>query len=310
MTCPRSFLSLGLLIAASGCDVETNFRPLVTGSEAGSIGEDTASTDTLFDGSPALDPAWENVNTEPTEDEPAPEDDCDHSSDLIYVVSAEGALFLFDPTTLALTRLGLPRCPRDGYPNSMAVSRDGTAYVRYSTNKVYAVDVETLACEETAYSDRATQFGTFGMGYASDSADGWQEHLYVANDDTLASLNIESGTLDSLGEIDSLAELSGNGAGELWAFMPLITPPELQQLDKTDATVLDEIELRRLPDASEVYNFAFASWGGEFWLFIGTHDGVSAGVYRVTMEGEVTQEVADIGVSIIGAGVSTCAPTE
>ena len=56
--------------------------------------------------------------------------------------------------------------------------------------------------------------------------------------------------------------------------------------------------------------FAFATWGGDFWVFIRTHGmGHSTDVYRVTSTGHTTRVAVDTGMDVVGAGVSTCAPT-
>jgi hypothetical protein len=38
--------------------------------------------------------------------------------------------------------------------------------------------------------------------------------------------------------------------------------------------------------------------------------GSSTDVYQVTLDGEMTMVWQNIGINVVGAGVSTCAPTE
>ena len=53
--------------------------------------------------------------------------------------------------------------------------------------------------------------------------------------------------------------------------------------------------------------FAFAQWGGDFWVFTGdTHSIVTQ--YSPT-ENKSTVVVQNTGMLIVGAGSSTCAPT-
>lgn len=276
------------------------------GEDSADPAEDTAAP-VEEDDSAAIDTG------EPAEDsDPPAEDDCDHSSDLIYVLGKDDArLALFDPESLAFTTLGTLDCTDWGLPQSMGVGRDGVAYVRYSDQSVYAVDLETLRCTATSYSDRDTDFGAFGMGFATNSADTWRDRLYVANEEWLATLDTDTYELSRLGRLSSQAELSGNADGELWALLPLESPAELLRLDKADGATLERIALPRMPDSRDIDTFAFATWGGEFWLFIREFGmGNSTTVYRVDAEGDMTTALEDIGWDIVGAGVSTCAPTE
>ncbi|MCA9590689.1 MAG: hypothetical protein KC657_35560, partial [Myxococcales bacterium] len=54
--------------------------------------------------------------------------------------------------------------------------------------------------------------------------------------------------------------------------------------------------------------FAFAHWGGDFWLFTAPQ-----GKSQVTRlkydDGTVETVKTDVGFEVVGAGVSTCAPT-
>ena len=245
----------------------------------------------------------------PEEEPPAPEDDCEDTSDLVYVIDRdEEALYLFDPPTGTFSMLGALDCGLwAGTPASMSVSRDGVAYVRYSDQTVYAVDLVTLDCTETSY---GSGFGAFGMGFATDSATTWQDTLYVANSNQLATLDTTTWSLNTVGGLPSQSELTGNAAGELWAMLPLESPAQLVQLDTTDASILTTHHLPGFPNPYDIDTFAFATWGGEFWLFVRTYGmGSSTDVYRVTASGQLTLAVPDSGMDIVGAGVSTCAPT-
>lgn len=247
---------------------------------------------------------------EETTSDPAPEDDCEDTSDLIYVISRDDSqLYLFDPSALHFEALGRLRCDSSATPGSMAVSRDGQVFVRYSDDTVYAVDLSTFSCTRTSYSDRATGFGSFGMGYATDSTGTWRDQLYVANEDQLARLETGSWSLEDLGAMPSQSELTGNADGELWAFLPLETPAALVQLDKDDAHRLTTIRLPGFPDAGDIDTFAFAGWSGDFYLFVRVYGmGESTDVYKVTSEGDMEKVLDDVGFDVVGAGVSTCAP--
>lgn len=274
--------------------------------------ESTTSTapvvpDTTADSTPPTD------TTTPDEvvtDEPPPEDDCTETSDLIYTIDrSDGILYLFDPTQLTFHALGQLSCGGgfSGTPASMSVSRAGLAYVRYGDNTVYEVDLATMSCKETAYRDG---FGSFGMGYATDHADTWRDDLYIANSGELAMLNTTDWSLTSIGRLPSQSELTGNADGELWAFLPLEVPARIAQIDKSDASLLEGLRLPSFPHAFDIDTFAFATWGADFWLFVRTYGmGRTTDVYQVTPDGTLHLVAPDTGMDIVGAGVSTCAPT-
>ncbi|MCO4774238.1 MAG: hypothetical protein KDA24_29695 [Deltaproteobacteria bacterium] len=246
---------------------------------------------------------------EPPEEEPPPEDDCVGVSDLVYVIDRdEEALYLFDPPTGDVTLVGELDCGLwSGTPASMSVSRDGYAYVRYSDQTVYSVDLETLDCTETSY---GSSFGSFGMGFATDSATTWQDTLYVANSNQLAMLDVATWSLNTIGGLPSQSELTGNAAGELWAMLPLESPAELVRLNKTTAQVEQTVYLSGFPNPYDIDTFAFATWGGSFYLFVRTYGmGNSTDIYEVSATGQMSLLAGDTGMNVVGAGVSTCAPT-
>lgn len=276
---------------------------------------DTAGTPTPVDSGSTGDTTTtvpgDPDTTDPVETDPPDEDDCTETSDLVYVIARDdGALYTFDPASLSFTRLARINCGTSQTPASMAVSRDGYAYVRYGDNSVHQVDLGTYTCGATPYSDRSTRFGSFGMGYATDTSGTWRDQLYVASEDTLAVLDTSSFTLTPIGGLTSQSELTGNADGELWAFLPLEAPARLVQLDKTSGATLSTLRLPGFPDASDLDTFAFATWGGSFWLFVRESGmGNSTDVYEVDSGGTLTRVLSDVGFDVVGAGVSTCAPS-
>jgi hypothetical protein len=245
-------------------------------------------------------------------EDPPPADDCDTTDDRIYVIDRDAAmLYVFDPATNGLTRVGELTCDSWSTPASMGVSRDGHAYVRYDDETVFDVDLATMRCSETTYSDRTTRFGAFGMGYATATAGTWRDQLYIANGSTLATLDTGTWRVSNLGRMPSQSELTGNAAGELWAVLPLESPAELRRLDPSTGAALDTIQLRSFPDPMEIDTFAFAAWGGELFVFVRVYGmGESTAVYRVdSASGRMERVVEGLGINVVGAGVSTCAPT-
>jgi hypothetical protein len=325
---PKFIVSVGVLLSLWGCGNDYNVGQMEKESQAG---DDTAAeADGVADveeeeEEDGTDSPWEEGNNEsddsddPEEEEeeeeeeyvPPPEDDCTDTSDLIYVIDRDQEeLYLFDPETLALESLGVLDCDMWVSPASMGVARDGYAYVRYSDQSLYKVNLEDFTCSLTSYED-SQGFGSFGMGYATNSASTWQDQLYVANSESIAKLSTTDWSLTELGNIPSQAELTGNAAGELWGFLPLESPAELVQLDKNSAAILETVQLSGFPEPSTIDTFAFATWGGDYFLFVRTYGlGRSTDVYHVTESGEMSMVVEGLGINVVGAGVSTCAPTE
>lgn len=258
------------------------------------------------------EPAPEEEEPAPEEEEePAPEDDCEHTSDLVYVVDRDrGAIHLFDPEALSFTELGRVSCTGGASPESMAVGRDGVAWVRGSDDRLYSVDLATFACSRAATS-LPSGFGSFGMGFATEDAGTWRDELYLADADSLGVLDTETGAFEMLGGMASQSELTGNADGELWAFLPLESPAALVEVDKRTGRELDRIGLSAFPHPSDIDTFAFATWGGDFWLFVRSYGmGNSTDVYQVGTDGTMRRVMVDVGFDVVGAGVSTCAPAE
>jgi hypothetical protein len=306
-------MSVLLLLACSNeFMLQTMDDPYSLGEDTGVFEDtappqDTAVEDTAVEEEPEEEPVEEEP--EPEEEDPAPEDDCEGTSDLVYVVSRDDKrLYLFDPATLAFEDLGELECDVYTSPNSMAVARDGVGYVRYSDDTVYELDLETLDCKETSYGGGG--FGSFGMGFATDSSDTWRDKLYVANATSLAVLNTSTWKLEGVGNMPSQSELTGNAEGELWAFLPLESPAELVQISKDSGSKVKTHKLPGFPSPYDIDAFAFATWDGSFYLFVSEYGmGRSTDVYEVDAAGNMQKVRADVGFDVVGAGVSTCAPS-
>ena len=101
----------------------------------------------------------------------------------------------------------------------------------------------------------------------------------------------------------SQSELTGNANGEL-GFLPLEQPASWFKSTKT--TVVSESLSITCFSLQDLDTFAFAYWGGDFYLFVRTLGmGQSTNVYRVERDGTQTLILEDSGLNIVGAGVST-----
>lgn len=260
-------------------------------------------------------------------------DNCSEASKLVYVVDANNQLSQFDPATKTFKDLGALNCPAGtGFaPFSMGVDRNATAYVLYVNadqltgmplgSKIFKVDttVAGLPCTATSFTPLSTML-EFGMGFSTDAAGGSTDKLYIAgSNDASTTSNAKLATLDVSsmmvtpvpnGTIQGSPELTGNANAELWAFFPDPTNPKIQGVNKTNGMAISPAplpqELRGMPAA-----WAFAFYGGDYWIFLAKQSGLSTGptiVYQVSPTGMLKGMTPTTSRRIVGAGVSTCAP--
>jgi hypothetical protein len=243
--------------------------------------------------------------------------DCtDPSQTLIYVVSSQNDLYAFDPPTSSFRLVGPLSCPAAAgeTPFSMAVDRNGVAYVVYSDGNLFRVSTRSGACAATPFAPNQSGFSTFGMGFSSE-AGGPAERLFVMHEDgngvnpsqlgwidtRTFKLNIVGTTAPPLGR----SELTGTGDGRLFAYAPddFGNGSALAQLDKSNARVIGR---NRLQAGGAGQAFAFAFWGNDFYIFNSPGGATTVTRYRPADNSEVV--VATTPATIVGAGVSTCAP--
>ena len=267
---------------------------------------------------PDLGGAESTVDTGSPSDTFVPVHFCKPGTQFVYVVNQENHLMRFDPIGLTFTDLGQMSC-ESGWladtPFSMAIDRQAVAWVLYGDGKLFRVSTDDAACQPANFVSGQHGFTTFGMGFASNSAGSDDETLYVSNavygagTSSLGSLAFPSLVLSEIGPTEAgigSAELSGNGLGELWAFFP--NGSLVAQVDKATGALWPKIPL---PAAtiSDARAWAFATWGGDFYLFFAGQLDSSSSVYRVKKDGTFETLLTDTGWNITGAGVSSCAPT-
>jgi hypothetical protein len=140
------------------------------------------------------------------------------------------------------------------------------------------------------------------MGYAKngDSLNG--ETLYIAGDG-LASLDTKTFDMKFLGSLTfGRTELTGLDT-QLYAFS--VGSGVIAGLNKGNGATET---VYRTSATDEENAFAFAQWGGDFWLFTGSVNSMVTKYSPVTDVSTVV--VPDTGMLIVGAGSSTCAPTK
>lgn len=245
------------------------------------------------------------------------QDGCSDASKLVYVVDSNNKLSQWEPTTKTFKDLGNLSCPAGflATPFSMAIDRSANAWVLFSDGELFKVNTTTLACTATSWN---TQLGLlqYGMGFSTDQVGGTTDSLYVAGGSgptaptsTLATLDINTMQATSRGTVQGWPELTGTGSAELWGFFPNASGARIEKINKTSGgSAGTTFNLSSL--AGEPMAWAFAFWGGDFWVFLQKGTETSTTVYQVdAASGMVKGSTPAPGRSIVGAGVSTCAPT-
>ena len=111
------------------------------------------------------------------------------------------------------------------------------------------------------------------------------------------------------------AEYSGLGDATLWAFFPdTVNNAFVQQIDKvTGMGVGQQMGFDLAASGRQVQAWAFAQWGGTFYVFVTTVDilggNPNASVHAINrMTGAHSVPLENQDYVVVGAGVSTCAP--
>ncbi len=227
----------------------------------------------------------------------------------VWAVSTDDMLLRFDPPSATFSPVGKLVCPgsNGSHPFSMAVDRKGTAWVEYDNGSLYAVSTADGSCQPSVYvPNQMPPFSNFGMGYATIGA-GPSEQLFVAADTPGTLGMLVNFKVEPVGEfLPSMpyAELTGTGDGRLFAYYAFgyQDGSYVAELDKTTGKIVAQDPL---PTVNRGIGWAFAFWGGDFYLFT-TPDGQVTVKYDPATK--VPQVVAHYSASIVGAGVSTCAP--
>lgn len=293
MRCQVAGVLAFAFLTACGSAETTSTKPTGSGGSSGSFGNTPTTPSSRADG-------------------------CTDAARLVYVVSDTFDLYSFKPDQLVFTKIGQLDCAAGGAtPNSMAVDRAGIAWVNYSDGSLFQVDTRDASCKPTAFQKNQKGFARFGMAFASNSAGSQEETLYVVGLDgagagrgfgkidtktlELVALGDFTGTLAGRG-----AELTGTGEAKLFGFFTT-QPATLAQIDKAKGATSED---KALAGVSTGNAWAFSFWGGDFWFYTSTTDTPSKVTRLRTSDNSLTVVKQDVGgFQIVGAGVSTCAPT-
>ena len=252
-----------------------------------------------------------------------PDDECDEVAKQVFVITEASFLLRFEPETLSLVAIGVVACPASpgATPFSMSVDRTAIAWVFYSDGSLWQVNTSDASCTATTFQPNQQGFELFGMGFSSDGPGTTDETLFIAGGDYF-SFSFGTGSLGTIqmpllmvttvapfGVGPGSPELTGTRHGELWGFFPLVSPPHVSRIDKANAGLLKTWPLAQATFGN-VAAWAFAHWGGDFYLFFRSDTDIASRVWKLSgVTGDVTLAVPNTGHTITGAGVSTCAPT-
>ena len=298
------------------------------GCAAGSTSGDLPdpSSDGGAGGNPAANTgAGATMNEKDPNPDPGPP--CQEETQYVYVLGHDDMLYRFDPPTLELEPLGLLPCGPTG-PFSMAIDRLGVAWIPFVGGGLYRLDLETMECTPTNFYPEANlvdAFKKFGMAFVADDQDSPDEQLFVgsfypltpATEQScgLGRIDTQSLTLSMIGAYtpgSGRADFTGTGDGRLYGFFDAMeTEPDvwgaaIAEIDRTTAAILSVA-----PQPIDVgLGWAFAFWGGDFYLFTSPDD-VTSQISRYRPS-DATTTTLKTGITslIVGAGVSTCVPLE
>lgn len=212
------------------------------------------------------------------------------------------------------------------------------------TNTLYKVDTTTADCEPTNI--ESGYIG--GMGFSSDEGSKDKETLFVFGQSGSASAPVRTidhvdFTKETIVKGPSVTtgagELTGTGDGHLYGFV--LHEPQFDQntgkpqlddllaiteLDKTSGADSGEVVLKGVKYPHDP-GFAFSFWGGDFYIYSAPitippdypftqppddlKDEPTSDVSRYSPSTKTTEAayMKAVGFHIVGAGVSTCAPT-
>ena len=241
----------------------------------------------------------------------------DDANKLIYLVDDANNFLSYDPRKNGdpFRLIGKLDCGDYTSPFSMSVDRQGVAWVGYQSGEVYKVDIHTAKCESSGFVAGSSGSRTFGMGFATDDSAAKSEKLYISgerSDNNLAVIDTEKtppvsrrlGPLEAA--IDRNPELTGTSEGKLFGFFTVgYGTSFIQEINKaTGGAVGQKWDVGNIGSVSA---WAFAQWGGIFFVFVTTDGGPQVrSVDRRTGEAKIV--MGTIPYRVTGAGVSTCAP--
>jgi hypothetical protein len=244
------------------------------------------------------------------------------AANFVYVLSVQNDLYSFAPNLKQFTKIGPLQCQTAMTPNSMAVDRNADAYVNYmdptgATGAIYKVSTQNASCSPQPVMTLPSGWTQVGMGYSTAGMNSTVETLYVDGigmgtgmGSGLGLVDFGKGTVGPIGPFTGMlagqsCELTGTGDGRLFGFFTS-TPVYVAQIDKSSGATMNPVPMNGLQVPTD---WAFSFWGGHFYLYTSQGAGTTVTDYDPISGSINLNFMPNIGFDIVGAGVSTCAPT-
>jgi hypothetical protein len=248
----------------------------------------------------------------------APGGDCTAAAELVYVFDTDNNIWSFDPPTKQFTQIATANCGIG--PNSMAIDRNLVAWLNFDGDgAIYKFDLSTNGPCEPSGINLPGEFTQVGMGFSTDVAGGNSETLYLdgIGGGGLARVDMSTGSVVMLGNFGNdpnlsgqSCELTGTGDAKLYGYFTT-DPVHVASIDKASGKILVDHALNGVSPPSD---WAFSFWGGDFYLYAAPGNNATGNSsvihYSITTGAIDMAYVPDTGMTIIGAGVSTCAPVK
>ena len=211
-------------------------------------------------------------------------------------------------------------CPTATAPNSMSVDRRARAWLKLRRRQA-AAKIPTnnpASCVDSGYQRASFPRPRWGMGFVSDSPGAKVESLYLASFGTASQLwklnpldptPIVSTKIGNFASSPTSPEMTGTGAAELYAYFPAADATHrIIRVNKTTAQA--DLTWSLPPLASSPGAWAFAQWAVATYAFVTE----SKHKPRLSLDpnaaaGSQWVRQDNLPTRIVGAGVSTCAPT-
>ncbi len=299
-------------------------QPPTEGGTGAGAGVDSSTGDSATgSGLPVLDVGG---NTTP------PDGCASSAASFMYLLSSEpeggtpsSDLYRLRPSDLELELIAALDC--EGAHSAMALTIDRTGMLWAMTvdddgyRKIHTIDPVTGACSPTDFDDPIEELVFVNtLAFVADEPGGETESLYLganlgASFDPNIPLSLERVELttmdiDLVGTADlapnggyQIADLSGTGDSRLFGFFAG-NPAVIVEFNNDDGSFIEVNPL----DFGVGSPWAFAQWAGRLWLFSSAGDPGSDIRAWDPVSKTVETLHPGIGVAVVGAAVSTCAP--
>ncbi|CAF4026135.1 unnamed protein product [Adineta steineri] len=232
------------------------------------------------------------------------------TSTYVYLLDQDSNLFQFHPETFTVTFIAMINCSTTAYPYSMAIQRNGTAWVLFTDGSLYTFNVTNVQCQTTTYVAEQEGLILFGMHFATDGSNN-NEKLYLSSDSSnppfrLATLDIDTLEISIIGYYETIsarAELTGTNDGKLFGLFEG-APYVIAEINRTNGEILSKTSQDMIQYTSDSSNFAFTTYSSNFFLFVGDNSFTDIFIYNLSTK--ITTKTTRISNGIVGSAVSTC----